>query len=81
MKPYTVVLLRPDYMAEEYGTYIYIANAITAEDPCQAVEMAQREVYLADMIDEMEPQDEKDYALCVLFEGHHEPKLFGWQAH
>lgn len=82
LKPFTVVLLRPPYMSKRtetpYGKDIYVAN-VMAEDSVGAVNAAQAEVFIADTKDKLKPFLREEYELCVLFEGHHEPKLFGWQ--
>lgn len=75
---YTVVLLRPDYLADDFGTDIYVAQ-VDAANESDAVSAAQQEAFASDTKDEMEPNAPDDYALCVLFEGRHDPKLFGWQ--
>jgi len=81
MKEFTVVLLRPDYMINDIpqGQDVYVAHVV-AEDESQALKFGQKEVAKADAEDadgEEAPYD--DYALCVMFEGHHEPVLFGWE--
>lgn len=81
-KKYTVVLLRPEYLSEitdeVYGQDIYVAlvKATTSE---AAILAAQAEAFKADKTILMRPQKSEDYKLCVLFEGHHEPRRFGWQ--
>ena len=81
---YTVVLLRPDYLNEitetEYGQDIYVA-LVDADTTLLAVRDAQREVFVADKKEGLKPESPEDYKLCVLFGGHQNPKLFGWQAH
>ena len=84
MRPFTVVLLRPEYILDEpseYGQDIYVASRIMADDEIRAVKAAQNEAYKADKREGLQPRGRTDYALCVLFTGHHEPALFGWQAH
>jgi hypothetical protein len=80
--PYTVVLLRPEYLGditqERYGQDIYVAFVV-ANSMGNALEAAQREVFAADTNEGLAPVDSEDYLLCVLFEGHHDPKAFGWQ--
>ena len=86
MKPkaYTVVLLRPQYMCDEtgetYGNDIYVA-AVKGLSHCDAIKRAQREVFESDKEDGLGIISPSDYKLCVLFEGKHEPALFGWQAY
>lgn len=82
MKDYTVVLLRPVYLNletdEKYGQDIYVA-LVSATSPEDSLRVAQKEVFKADKKDGMHPRNELDYKLCVMFEGHHQPKRFGWQ--
>ena len=86
MKKYTVVLLRPHYLCnrvdgEKYGTNIYVATRIVAANTVDAVRMAKAEVYSRDRKEIPKPHAPSDYELCVAFEGHHDPVLFGWQPH
>ena len=67
-----------DYLADDFGTDIYVAQ-VGAANESDAVSAAQHEAFDSDTKDEMEPNAPDDYALCVLFEGRHDPKLFGWQ--
>lgn len=80
LKPYTVVLLKPDYMCRDvpYGQEIYIANMIMAEGAKAAFKAAQAEAFAADTENGDDPQRPDDYALCVVFEGHCGPRMFGW---
>ena len=77
---FTVVLLRPDYITSDtpYGQDIYVA-LIEADGHDDAVRVAQQEVFKADRKDGLGPDSLDDYALVVMFEGHHSPVLFGWQ--
>lgn len=68
MKPYTVILIRPDYIAENYGEDFYFAH-VEAENPTAAVKAAQIEVVREDGYDE---DHAENYALVAIFEGHHE---------
>lgn len=88
---YTVILLRPRYLTkdgdddllglktdEPYGTDIYVGH-VTATGYLRAIRVAQEEVFYADTKDGLRPRAAEDYALCVMFEGHQQPKLYGWQ--
>lgn len=77
-KPYTVVLLRPDYMTDMYGQDVYVAH-VNAPTTLHAVQTAQEQAFDADAKDDAHPDDPEDYALCVMFEGHLNTTLFGWQ--
>lgn len=83
MTTYTIILLRPAYLCDDhtpYGKNIYVAQ-VSGSDYHDALMAAQLGVYMADTKDGLEVESPGDYALCVLFEGHHDPKLFGWQSH
>lgn len=79
---YTVVLLRPKYITastgEVFGQDIYVAF-VEAATPEAALLKAQAEVFEADTENWLRPRKAEDYKLCVMFEGHHKPKRFGWQ--
>lgn len=79
MKPFTVVLLRPEYITEEFGTDVYVAMLPDAEDEYAAVELGRLEVFKADKKDKMRPRKAKDYKVVLVFEGIQNPKLFGFQ--
>jgi hypothetical protein len=88
MNPYTVILRRgavfrdlPDY--EPCDSYTAIVTGSTYRE---AVQAAKAEALAIDRKNFAEALDEQgvelttdDYLFLVLFEGHHEPKLFGWQ--
>lgn len=82
MENFTVVLLRPDYLADEgiggYGQDVYIGQE-SATTPAKAVKKAQARVYSFDDENGLEPNDPDDYALLAVFKGHHVPVLWGWQ--
>lgn len=63
-RPYTAIVLRPDYTAENYGqdTYLAWVNADTA------AEAADRARGAAAAVDKNEGNEE-DYFLIALFEG------------
>lgn len=71
-KDFTVLLLRPDYMADQYGTDTYLAF-ITAKDVETAVTQAQEEVRDVDYPENEEKRliDPTDYLCLFVAEGHH----------
>lgn len=69
MKPYTVLLLRPDYIAEPYGQDTYMAH-VEAENPVNAIEAAQIEVWKEDHGDDA-GESWTDYNVLLIIEGHH----------
>lgn len=76
-KDYTVVLQRPDYMADPYGldVYVFIGKAKSQPD---ALRKAQKEAFDADTKGGGEPDDPDDYALVVGFDGICTPTMFSW---
>lgn len=78
VKPYTVLLLRPDYIANNYGEDTYMDH-VNAESGEQAQNLAQRRAWdfdfppAADMGDEFEDIGDvsfEDYAVLMVIEGH-----------
>jgi hypothetical protein len=65
---FTVLLMRPDYIAGQYGEDTYLAH-VTAPDPTEALAAARREVAKADGNDEPEWND---YTCLCIFEGTHD---------
>ena len=86
MKPYTVVLLRPEYLTEEsgeeygeeYGLDTYVAS-VQAGGLSEAITTAQNEVFAADKREDLEPAKPEDYKMCLIFEGHQKVLMWGWQ--
>ena len=80
--PFTVVLLRPEYLGEfteeAYGQDIYVAFAV-ANTVGASIKAAQQDAFDSDTRVGFAPVGPEDYRLCVLFEGHHDPRMFGWQ--
>lgn len=68
MKPYTVLLLYPDYRTQDYGRETYLAW-VDATDPNEAVRLAQEEAFT---VNEGEPghEDAEDFYPLAVFEGH-----------
>lgn len=91
MTTYTVVLHRPLTLSEaadtDWATDIYVAVGIDADNPLLALRLAQAEAYASDAREWGEKAMNNwclspiDYVLSVMFEGHHEPCLFGWQSY
>lgn len=77
---FTVVLLRPDYLAENYGEDTYVALVeVDEDDVLTALDAAQVEAFMADKRARLYAESTSDYALCVMFPGHVQPCMFGWQ--
>lgn len=73
MNKYTVLLLRPDYIADPYGQDTYLAH-VEALSVVSAQEMAQREAYQTDgFFDDVDHDPVStcaDYSVLAVFEGH-----------
>jgi len=83
MNKFTVILLRPDYIADDdaggYGQDIYVASITCDGDVTAAIEAARKEVFKADRKDGLDPGSPYDYALVLAQCGHPETCLYGWQ--
>lgn len=74
MNKYTVLLQRPDYIADDYGQDTYLAHVL-AIDVLTAQETAQQEAYSGDFpgsdAEERDPCSScADYFVLAVFEGH-----------
>jgi hypothetical protein len=74
VNPYTVILVRPDYMACNYGTDTYTAH-VEAATPHDAAQAAKNECWTIDNsyggVMDAEPTGEpKDYHCVAVFDGH-----------
>ena len=69
---FTIVLLRPQFIADSYGRQFYVAH-IKSTDSKSAVEAALQEVFDADNRDGLAALTPIPYELCVMFYGHHDP--------
>lgn len=67
MKKFSVLLLYPDYLAENFGQDTYFTH-VEAEAPAVAVTTAQREA-VHGMVDTCAEVDDFHPLLCI--EGHH----------
>ena len=67
MKRYTVLLLRPDHVADGYGEDTYLAH-VRARSPRTAIKRAQREVKALDGHDDVHAGD---YYPLITMTGHH----------
>ena len=72
MKKYTVLLLRPDYIADEFGMDTYLAHVEAAS---VGAAQAQAQVEARDSDQELDDDDDDwndptDYHVQCVFEGH-----------
>ena len=65
-QPYTVLVLRPDYMATNYGQDTFLAH-VEATGPAQAQRIARQQAAETDRSD----VSSEDYYILLLIEGHH----------
>ena len=79
MNEYTVILMRPDSIADpsvKFDLYVGLVLANTTKD---AIRIAQDEVLAADIDDETVDSDfDETYPMLAVFEGFHTPIAFGW---
>lgn len=71
--PYTVLLLRPDYMADSFGSDTFMTHVV-AEGAVEALRLAREEVIKCDHEDVAEfheYHDPTDYVCLLLIAGHH----------
>lgn len=68
-QPYTVLVLRPDYMATNYGQDTFLAH-VEATSPAQAQRIARQQAANADRSEAFS----EDYYILLALEGHHYDK-------
>lgn len=68
MQKYTIVLLRPDYIADPYGQDILVFHT-EGETRSKAVWDAQCEALKYDTAQGNQPDHADDYAVVIAFEG------------
>ena len=69
-KPYSVLLLYPDYIADEFGKETYLAW-VEAESPEQAVGEAQRMAWIDNNQGEDDCLHPDDFFPLITIQGHH----------
>ena len=79
MNEYTVILMRPESIADRsvrFDIYVGLVLANTTKD---AIRIAQDEVLAADIYDGVVDSDfDETYPMLAVFEGFHTPIVFGW---
>jgi hypothetical protein len=78
LKPYSVLLLYPDYMSDNYGQETYFCH-VRALNPDEAIENAQAEAVQANTPDGEEPDlsETEDFAPLLVLDGHHTQPAWG----
>lgn len=66
VRPYSVLLLRPDYIADDFGWDTYLAH-VEAEDVTSAVMIARQSVVA---VDGTMPENTEDYYVLMVCDGH-----------
>ena len=74
MKKFTVLLLRPDTISDDFGQDTYLAH-VEGSSPGLAMEKAQMEAWVEDNggpndIEDDAPGGPDDYGVLCVFEGH-----------
>lgn len=72
MKPFTVILLYPDFLSDNYEQETYIAHVL-ASDPKDAAHAAQLQALEANREDPEDPDfglDANDFFVMAVFNGH-----------
>ena len=74
LRPFTVLVLRPDYIASDYGQDTYLAH-VMAGGVEEAQVLAQREVHQSDFppseaTDDCGDSGRADYYVLAVFEGY-----------
>lgn len=78
---WTVVLLRPDYIAEEYGEDTYVAHVeADGNEWGTVIKAAQAQAYKVDKKDKVNIERKTDYKAIAIFAGHQECQYWAWMS-
>lgn len=69
-KRYSVLLLYPDYVAEQYGEEIFY-NFVKADSVSMAIKQAQRNAFESNELVIGDDGELEDFAVLLVIEGHH----------
>ena len=79
MNEYTVILMRPDSIADRSVRFDIYVGLVLADTTKDAIRIAQDEVLAADIDDGVVDSDfDETYPMLAVFEGFHIPIAFGW---
>ena len=79
MNEYTVILMRPDSIADRSVRFDIYVGLVLADTTKDAVRIAKDEVLAADIDDGVVDSDfDETYPMLAVFEGFHTPIEFGW---
>lgn len=69
--PFTVLLLKPDYIADDFGQHTHLLH-VMARERIHAAELAQVQAFNEDGGDPVEIEAAEDYHVLLTLEGHHQ---------
>ena len=79
MNKYTVILMRPESIADRSVKFDFYVGLVRANTTKDAIRIAQDEVLAADIDDGVVDSDfDETYPMLSVFEGFHTPIAFGW---
>ena len=79
MNEYTVILMRPESIADRSVRFDIYVGLVLADTTKDAIRIAQDEVLAADIDDGVVDSDfDETYPMLAVFEGFHTPIAFGW---
>ncbi len=79
MNEYTVILMRPDSIADRSVRFDIYVGLVLADTTKDAIRIAQDEVLAADIDDgAVDPDFDETYQMLAVFKGFHTPIEFGW---
>ncbi len=80
MKTFSVIVLRPDYLAnpDHEGCDIQLSHVL-ANDAAAAAEGGRRDVFDKDVANQLAPDDPSDYMVLLVTHDLISPALYGWQ--
>ena len=79
MNEYTVILMRPESIADRDVKFDFYVGLVRAKTTKDAIRIAQDEALAADIDDgAVDPDFDEGYPMLAVFEGFHTPIAFGW---
>ena len=79
MSKYTVILMRPESIADRDVKFDFYVGLVRAKTTKDAIRIAKYEALAADIEDETVDSDfDEDYPMLAVFKGHHTPIEYGW---
>ena len=79
MNEYTVILMRPDSIADRSVRFDIYVGLVLADTTKDAIRIAEDEVLAVDIDDgAVDPDFDDTYPMLAVFKGFHTPIAFGW---